>query len=100
MKTGTAMTKTMISARIPLELDEKLEAYAKMDKRSKSFIIEEALERYIDREQWVGEKMDQAFAEAEQSGEWTSNEAMVKWLESDELLPPPKADIFRKKAAA
>jgi RHH-type transcriptional regulator, rel operon repressor / antitoxin RelB len=100
MKTGVPVTKTMISARIPEELDRKLDAYAKMDKRSKSFIIEEALERYIAREEWMVEKMDKAFLEAEASGEWTSNEAMVKWLESDELFPMPPPDIFRKKVAA
>ncbi len=94
------MTKTMISARIPQVLDEQLDAYAKMDKRSKSFIIEEALERYIARENWIVEKMHKAFAEAEESGEWTSNEAMVKWLESDELLPLPEPDIFHSKAVA
>jgi RHH-type transcriptional regulator, rel operon repressor / antitoxin RelB len=97
MKTGVAMTKTMISARIPQELDEKLDAIAKIDKRSKSFIIEEALERFIAREKWIVEKMDLAFAEAEESGEWTSNEAMVKWLEADEVSPLPKPDIFHKK---
>ena len=100
MKTGVAMTKTMISARIPEKLDQKLDAYAKMDKRSKSFIIEEALERYIAREEWMVEKMDMAFLESEASGEWTSNDAMVKWLESDELLPLPEPDIFHKKAVA
>jgi RHH-type transcriptional regulator, rel operon repressor / antitoxin RelB len=100
MKTGADMKKTMISARIPQELDEKLEAFAKLDKRSKSFIIEEALERYVAREAWIVEKMDKAFAEAETAGEWTSNEAMVKWLESDELLPLPAPDIFHKKAVA
>jgi RHH-type transcriptional regulator, rel operon repressor / antitoxin RelB len=94
------VTKKMISARIPDELDEKLENYAKAEKRSKSFVIEEALERYIAREEWMVEKMDKAFAEAEASGEWTSNEAMVKWLEADELLPLPEPDIFHKKAAA
>ena len=94
------MTKSMISARIPEVLDRKLDAYAKLGKRSKSFIIEEALERYIAREEWMVEKMDTAFLESEESGEWTSNEAMVKWAESDELLPLPEPDIFRKKAAA
>jgi RHH-type transcriptional regulator, rel operon repressor / antitoxin RelB len=97
------MSKIMISARIPTELDEKLEQYAKLDKRSKSFVIEEALERYIAREQWMVEKMDKAFAEAEGSGEWISNEAMVEWLESwgtEDELPPPEPDIFRKKAIA
>ncbi len=94
------MTKKMISARIPDELDEKLENYAKAEKRSKSFVIEEALERYIAREEWMVEKMDKAFAEAEASGEWTSNEAIVKWLEADEPLPLPEPDIFNKKAAA
>ena len=100
MKTGVVMTKKMISARIPDELDEKLENFAKSEKRSKSFVIEEALERFIAREEWMVEKMDQAFAESAQSGEWTSHETMVKWLESDELLPMPEPDIFHKKAAA
>ena len=97
------MTKKMISARIPNELDEKLEHYAKVEKRSKSFVIEEALERYIAREEWMVEKMDRAFAEAEESGEWISNEAMIEWMESwgtENVLPPPEPDIFQKKVAA
>jgi RHH-type transcriptional regulator, rel operon repressor / antitoxin RelB len=97
MKTGVVMTKTMISARIPEALDQKLEALAVAAKRSKSYLLEEALERFVDREAWMLAKADSAFKEAEESGEWISQGAMEKWLMSwgtDTVLPPPEPDIF------
>ena len=93
------MTKTMISARIPDKLDQELEALAVAAKRSKSFLLEEALQRFVDREAWMLAKADAAFKEAEESGEWISQEAMEKWLMSwgtDNVLPPPEPDIFER----
>jgi RHH-type transcriptional regulator, rel operon repressor / antitoxin RelB len=99
MKTGVAMTKTMISARIPEKLDRELEALAAAAKRSKSYLLEEALQRFVDREAWMLAKADAAFKEAEESGEWISQEAMEKWLMSwgtDNVLRPPEPDIFER----
>jgi len=97
------MVKKMISARIPVSVNKQLEQMAKREKRSKSFLVEEALQNYVAREEWMVAKMDAAFKQADETGEWVSNEAVMKWLESwgtDNELPPPKPDIFRKKAAA
>jgi predicted transcriptional regulator len=99
MRTGVAVTKTMISARIPEALDQKLELLAVAAKRSKSYLLEEALERFVDREAWMLEKADAAFKKAEETGEWVSQEATEKWLTSwgtDAVLPPPKPDIFER----
>jgi RHH-type transcriptional regulator, rel operon repressor / antitoxin RelB len=99
MKTGAAMTKTMISARIPEALDQKLEALAAAAKRSKSYLMEEALERFVERESWMLAKADAAFKEAQESGEWISQDAVETWLMSwgtDHVLPAPAPDIFER----
>ena len=41
------MNKTMISARIPEKLGDDLEALAEATKRSKAFLLTEALEDYV-----------------------------------------------------
>jgi predicted transcriptional regulator len=97
------MAKKMITARIPESVNEQLELMAKREKRSKSFLIEEALEIYIAREKMIVAKMDASFKEADEAGEWISNEAVMSWMESwgtENELPRPKPDIMMKKAAA
>jgi len=41
-------TKTTVTAQIPKSLAKRLDALAKTEKRSKSFYIKEALERFLD----------------------------------------------------
>jgi RHH-type transcriptional regulator, rel operon repressor / antitoxin RelB len=97
------MTKKMITARIPVSVNEQLELLARREKRSKSFLIEEALAIYVAREEMINAKMDASFKQAEESGEWVSNEAVMRWMDSwgtENELSPPKPDIMRKKAAA
>jgi RHH-type transcriptional regulator, rel operon repressor / antitoxin RelB len=99
MKTGAAMTKTMISARVDVDLNNELEALAAATQRSKAFLINEALESYIDRQRWMEERIEASIKESDESGEFISNEAMMKWLDSwgtEDELPPPEPDIFRK----
>jgi RHH-type transcriptional regulator, rel operon repressor / antitoxin RelB len=97
------MTKKMITARIPVSVNEQLELLAQREKRSKSFLIEEALAIYVAREEMINAKMGSSFKQAEESGEWVSNEAVMRWMDSwgtENELSPPKPDIIRKKAAA
>jgi RHH-type transcriptional regulator, rel operon repressor / antitoxin RelB len=94
------MTKTMISARVDERINEDLEKLSSSFNRSKAYLITEALEDYIDRQAWIIKKAERAFAEADQSGEWISHEAMEKWLMSwgtENELPPPEPDIFEPK---
>ena len=41
----------MTTVRLPADLEKKLDAASRTDKRSKSDVIKEALERYFDREE-------------------------------------------------
>lgn len=94
------MVKTMISARIPEKLGEELEALAEATRRSKAFLVTEALEDYVRRQAWLVREIDAAVKEADESGEWISHERMSAWLLSwgkPDELPPPEPDIFKKK---
>ena len=86
------MTKTMISARVDLELNEKLEALAVSTQRSKAFLITEALEALLDKQAWLEERIAEAVKRADESDERISNKSMMAWLDSwgtDNPLPPP-----------
>jgi RHH-type transcriptional regulator, rel operon repressor / antitoxin RelB len=94
------MAKTMISARVDEKLNEGLEKLAVLTRRSKAFLITDALESYVDYETRLAQKIEAAVKEADESGEFISNEAMMKWLKSwgtPNELPPPEPDIFKKR---
>jgi RHH-type transcriptional regulator, rel operon repressor / antitoxin RelB len=100
VQTGADMSKTMISARVDVELNEKLEALASSTQRSKAFLITEALEALVAREAWLEERISDAVKFADNTEEWISHEAMEKWvnsLDTDTPLPPPEPDVFRSK---
>lgn len=74
------MTKTMISARIPEKLGEELEALAATTRRSKAYLVTEALEDYIERNAWLIREIDLAVKEADESDQYVSEEDMSAWL--------------------
>ncbi len=91
------MNKTMISARIPEKLSNDLEALAAQMKRSKGFLLTEALENYVSREAWIAKKIDESIAAADASTERFSQETVEKWfmaLGTENELPMPKPDVF------
>jgi predicted transcriptional regulator len=67
-----------VTARIPPSLAKRLEAYSKVSGRTKSWIVEDILDRYVDREK--------AFAEA----------VRVGLDELDAGLTVAHEDVFRK----
>lgn len=88
------MTKTMISARVDSELNQNLEQLAASSRRSKAFLITEALEDYIGRQKWLKERLDLAIKEADESDQYVDHAGMMTWLESwgkPNELPPPIA---------
>ena len=94
------MSKTMISARIPEKLSEDLEALAIETKRSKGFLLTEALEDYVNREAWIKKKIDAAVKAADRSNEFYSHEVVSEWIMSwgtENELPRPKPDVFVEK---
>ncbi len=73
----TAKTVT-ITARLPAKLAKKLEAYAKAAKRTRSWVVQDILDRYVDSEI--------AFVEAVNMG----------LRELDAGLGIPHEEVFRK----
>ena len=92
------MSKTMISARIPEKLGEELEALAVATRRSKAFLVTEALEELVRRQNRLKLALAQAVKEADESGAYISHEKMEAWMLSlgtENELPVPEPDVFR-----
>jgi predicted transcriptional regulator len=72
------------SFRLDDELEEKLDATATKLRRSKSWIINDALRQYIQREEQklrMLEETEEAIADI-QAGRVVSGEEVMKWLET------------------
>jgi RHH-type transcriptional regulator, rel operon repressor / antitoxin RelB len=66
-----------LTVRVKPETRTRLEEMARATKRSKSFIIEEALEDYLDVNAWQIEGIHQSLTEADS--------ATAEWLDHDEV---------------
>ena len=84
------------SVRLPADVRRKVDKFAKVTKRSRSFIVKEAVVAYIDEREAYLEAIDEAIQEADK-GVFISGEAIDRWLASwgtDNVLPMPEPDIF------
>lgn len=84
-----------VSVRLEDQNRENVDRFAKMTKRSRSFIINEAVEAYLkDRIQYLVE-LDEAVADAH-SGYGHSSEQIHTWMKSwgaENEFPAPEPDI-------
>ena len=70
-----------LSVRLSSDVKSRLEALSSRTNRSKSFLAAEAIEAYVDAEEWqLGEI--QAGLEEVERGETVSHERVSKWLRS------------------
>lgn len=60
------MATSVLTVRIPEETKAKLDKLAQATHRSKSFLAEQAIARYIDLEAWQIGEIEQAIQEADQ----------------------------------
>jgi predicted transcriptional regulator len=70
-----------ITARITPALNKKLVAYAKAAKRTKSWLIEDMIDRYIDREIAIVEAVNEGIRSAEEEGTIPHEEVMRHFKE-------------------
>ena len=70
-----------INLRIEPEIKDRLEKLAKATRRSKSFLVGDALETYLDVNEWQIRGIIEAVQEADSpNAEWTSHEDLkAKW---------------------
>jgi len=93
-------SSTLVSIRLPDELRREVDEFAKLTKRSRSFVVKEAVSAFIQEKRAYRVAIDEAVAEADR-GVFVSGEAVDRWLASwgtDEHVPPPEPDIFPDKA--
>jgi predicted transcriptional regulator len=93
------MSTIPLSIRIDPKVKTRLEKEAERKDRSASYLVQKAIEEYLDAEDYFRKEMEAAIAEADK-GIFISEEAMNRWMESwdtDNELPPPEPDIFPDK---
>jgi predicted transcriptional regulator len=73
------MATTILTLRIPEETKAKLDKLAQVTRRSKSYLAEEAIARYLDLEAWQVGEIEQAIQEADR-GEFASPSDLVDLL--------------------
>jgi len=68
---------TLVTIRIPVIMKERLDWMAKVLQRPRNYVFLEALQRYLDQEEWQLEDILAALAEAE-SEEGTPHEEVMR----------------------
>ncbi|RQW84896.1 MAG: ribbon-helix-helix protein, CopG family [Geobacter sp.] len=72
-----------LTVRVKTSTKARLDVLARATKRSKSFVIEEALEQYLDVNEWQIKGIEDALAEADSlNAEWVNHEDVLAKLEA------------------
>ena len=93
------MATVPFSVRLDESVKARLEAEAAREDRSAGYLVQQAVEEFLEGKEYFREQMRLAIAEADK-GVFISEEAMNRWMESwdtDNELPPPEPDIFPDK---
>lgn len=83
----------VVTAHVPRDLAEKVDAVAARLERSRGWIIKQALAAWIDLEEQRHQMMVEGFADID-AGRVIEHEAMLAWADSlgaDDPLAPPTA---------
>jgi predicted transcriptional regulator len=87
------------SVRLPEDLRKAVDDYAHATKRSRAFVVKEAVAGFMEEQSAYLAAIDEALAEGDEGG-YVSGEAVIEWLESwgtDNVKPSPEPDIFPAK---
>lgn len=82
-----------LTIRLEKSVKDRLASVASRTRRSKSFLAAEAIEEFLNVQEWQERRIREALASAER-GEGVPHEDVVAWVDSwgtDDELPMPKA---------
>ena len=79
-----------LTVRVKPDTRDRLDNLARITRRSKSFVIEEALEQYLEVNEWQIKGINEALSEADSPG--------AVFDEHDEVLAKWEAKVARKVA--
>ena len=88
------MAKTvLVTARVEPDVKKKLRAIAESTQRSESFLAKEAIEAYVETNEWQVALIKERLAEAKKGGPTVPHEQVEAWMKSwgaTRELPRPK----------
>jgi RHH-type rel operon transcriptional repressor/antitoxin RelB len=90
-----AAKSVTITARIPAALAKKLEAYAKAAKRTRSWVVEDIIDRYVDNEMAIVKAVQEGIDAADR-GEMVPHEEVFRKLREKSAA---RRKAISKKAA-
>ncbi|MBL0941151.1 MAG: CopG family ribbon-helix-helix protein [Alphaproteobacteria bacterium] len=74
---------TTLSVRVTSTLKNKIDQLAQASGRSRSFIAEEALKRYVENESWQVQAINEAFKKADsRNAKFVEHSRVKEWLAS------------------
>lgn len=85
----------VVTARLDEKLAGELDSLATSMRRSKAFLISEAVANYVAVNAWQVRAIEEAMADVRRGGPTIPHDKVMAWLESwgtAEELPPPEAD--------
>jgi predicted transcriptional regulator len=89
-------TKTVtITARIPASLAKRLEAYAKAAKRTRSWVVQDILDRYVDNEMTIVEAVNEGLRELDAGLGVPHEDVVRRW----KAKSAERRKALRRKAA-
>ena len=92
------MSKTTMGVKLDEVTRQRLKALAEARRRSAHWLMKEAINQYLDREEqieWRNREADEAWDEYQLTGTFVSQEAMEAWLDSwgtDQEGPCPELE--------
>lgn len=91
------MSMSVTTVRLQPEIENDLEVAAEKLRRSKSWVINQALKEYLERQEQEQDRWQETLKAMESvaQGKVVSSEAVHGWLRSwgtEDELPPPKSD--------
>jgi RHH-type rel operon transcriptional repressor/antitoxin RelB len=84
-----------ITARVPARLAKRIEAYAKAARRTRSWVVQDILDRYVDNELAFVEAVNEGIASADR-GELIPHDEVFQRLKE---MSAEKRKALRRKAA-
>ena len=85
--------RSVISVHTDPEIRKRLERLAKATRRSKSFLANEAITRFLDQEEWMIAEIEAGLADRD-AGRVVSHQAVTDWaasLGAGEAKPAPRS---------
>lgn len=90
------MPTSTFTTRIDADLKERLQAIARQERRSASFMANQAIENFVEEREATKALVETGLKLIEKGAPTISSEAIHAWMHGPEDAPFPEPDIFKE----